>query len=151
MRGRGFGSDPARGPGSRVEPAVALLGYVTLGSAIASQLPICERASAKAASVRSTSSSLVCQFDTEIRIAARPSHVVPLIHASPLACTRAQRIVGLGVGGEADQHLIQLDVVEHLGAEILEPGGEAPRVTAAALDEIGDARRAPASGSPRTP
>src|SRR6185312_4299581 len=45
--------------------------------------------SRNAASVRSTSSSDVCQFDTEIRIAGRPSQTVPLIHASPLACTAA--------------------------------------------------------------
>ena len=33
------------------------------------------------------SSSVVCQLLTEIRIAWRPCHVEPLIHATPLACT----------------------------------------------------------------
>ena len=42
-----------------------------------------------AATVRSMSASVVRQLETETRIAARPSHVVPPIHASPLCWTCA--------------------------------------------------------------
>ena len=44
-------------------------------------------AARKASTSRATSRSAVCQFETETRIAARPSHVVPLSHASPLCWT----------------------------------------------------------------
>ena len=73
-----------------------------------------------------------------MRIAARPSQVVPAHPRLAALLHRAQRFVRLGVGGEAEQHLVQLDVVQHLCAEILEAGGEAPRMTAAALDHVGD-------------
>ena len=73
-----------------------------------------------------------------MRIAARPSQVVPLIHASPLACTpRSRRVVTL-VGLEADEHLVQLDIVQNLGAELAKPVGESPRVAAGPLDQLGD-------------
>ena len=44
---------------------------------------------ANAANVRSTSSAVVRQLETESLIAGRPSQVVPLIHASPPDCTAA--------------------------------------------------------------
>jgi hypothetical protein len=51
------------------------------------------------ASVRSTSASVVCQLETEMRIAARPSQVVPPIHVSPDAWTPAStRCVSSSVG-----------------------------------------------------
>ena len=62
------------------------------------------------------------------RLAARPA-------------PRASGVVGLVVGREAEEHLVQLDVVQHLRAELLEAGGESPRVRAAALDHLGDAVR----------
>lgn len=44
---------------------------------------------------------------------------------------------------EAHQDLVKDDVVEHLGARLLGQGtGKAPRVGAAAVEEIGDARAA---------
>src|SRR5439155_25900850 len=47
------------------------------------------RAAAKAEIVRSTSSSLVCQLETEMRMARRSSQTVPPNQASPLAWTAA--------------------------------------------------------------
>ena len=38
--------------------------------------------------------SPVCQFETETRIALRPSQVVPLSQTRPLSCTRGEHLVG---------------------------------------------------------
>ena len=60
-------------------------------------------ARANAATVRSMSAVVVRQLETERRIAARPSQIVPLIHASPLACTAASRVVRRRVVLEAER------------------------------------------------
>ena len=64
---------------------------------------------------------------------------MPLIHASPLPCTAARIAGGALVGLEAEEHLVEHDLVQHLGAgrsasRAREPRGE----VAAALDELGD-------------
>jgi hypothetical protein len=56
-------------------------------SAIECQPAACARSTA--ATERSTSSELVDQFDTEIRTAARPFHLVPLIQHVPSCCRRS--------------------------------------------------------------
>ena len=73
---------------------------------------------ANAETVRSTSSSVVRQFETERRIAARPFQVVPPIHASRFVEPFHGRLRRLVVG-EAEQHLVQDHLVEHLAARQL--------------------------------
>ena len=68
----------------------------------------------KAATARSMSSSVVRQFDTESRIAERPSQTVPLIHASPLVLDVGEHRVRRLVVCEAEEDLVQDDVVQHL-------------------------------------
>ena len=87
------------------------------------------------------SASLVRQFETESLIAARPSQTVPLIHASPLACTSARTRPGRLVVGEPEQHLVQHDLVQHLApGKRRHPVGEPPRMRTGSLDEVGDPR-----------
>ena len=66
---------------------------------------------------RSTSSSLVRQFETEIRIAALPCQTVPESQHVPSSCTpftvaSRQRVVV----AEADEHLVEHDLVQDLDA-----------------------------------
>ena len=109
-------------------------------------------ARANAATVRSMSASVVRQPETESRIAARPSQVVPLIHASPLACTAAS--AALVVASSAKRKSTWLRTTSFSTSQ---PGSSAirsanaPRVAAAALDEVGDAAPAELRGSPRRP
>ena len=79
------------------------------------------------------------QFDTETRISRRPCHVVPPSQQVPFALHALDDPVGARVAAEADQHLVEDDVVDHLGATGLEPVGEALGQHAAALHQVGDA------------
>ena len=87
---------------------------------------------------------VVRQFETESRIAARPSQVVPLIHASPLACTAARTarvVVVVARSGTSTWFSTTSFRISQPG-ELRERVREAARARAAALDEVGDARPA---------
>ena len=89
------------------------------------------------------SRSVVRHDETESRIAARPSHSVPLIQASPLACTAAS--AALVVASSAKRKSTWLSTTSlstSQPGQLGDPRGEATRVGARALDEVGDARAA---------
>ena len=98
-------------------------------------------ARSKAATVRATSSSLVRQFETEMPdreafVPRRPAH--PRLAASLHRLEHGTRRL---VVAEAQEHLVQHHLVQDLAAgESPELVREAPRVPAAALDQLGDAR-----------
>ena len=99
------------------------------------------------------SSSVVDQFDTEIRIASMPCQCDPPSQQTRSSCTsrNASRVAASAspVGRhDADEHLIQHDVVQDLNRRLLPKTiGEAPRQAAAAIDQVGDA--APPEGPQR--
>ena len=66
-----------------------------------------------AAAERSTSASVVAQPDTEMRIASRPCQTVPPTQHVPSAWMRATAL-----GRRGDEHLVEHDVVEDLGAAV---------------------------------
>ncbi len=91
----------------------------------------------------STSVSLVVQFETEMRIAATPCHTVPPEPAGAVALhpvdDRAGAVVGLA---EADEHLVEHDVVEDVDLRLgREPIGEPARHRAVLRDTGGDTSR----------
>ena len=95
------------------------------------------------------SSSVVDQLETETRMAARPCQTVPPSHASPprwtSSTTFARRRV---VVVEAQQHLVEHHVVEHLDAvDLAHRIGQPARQRAVALDQLGQARRGPSERS----
>jgi len=72
-----------------------------------------------ASAARSASSSVVLQFETEIRRAVVPCHLVPLAHAVPscwtaAAIARVPRIAARGIAAgvvESDEDLVE----DHVG------------------------------------
>ena len=103
------------------------------------------------ATVRSMSASVVRQLETETRIAARPSQVVPPIHASPPRWTASRTAFVALVVVEAEQHLVEDDVVQQLAARKLRRRRAriGRRSVAAAVDEVGDALAAERAQSRR--
>ena len=100
-------------------------------------------ACSNARTVRETSSSLVRQFETEMTdrgaaVPVRPAHPRLAARLHPREHGIRRRVVR-----EAEEHLVEDDLVQDLASgqprELLR---EAPRVAAAALDELGDARPA---------
>ena len=83
------------------------------------------------------------QFETEMRrIAARPSQVVPPIHASPLCLDACSSTASVSlVVAEAEEHLVEDDLVQDLAARRARDScsANAAREVAAAVDELGDA------------
>ena len=93
-----------------------------------------------ASTERSTSSSVVDQFDTEMRASRMPCHVVAAEPARAFTLHRVDDSVGLVGVAEPDEHLVEDDVVHDLEPvdriELLrEPASE----RAAAVDEVGHA------------
>ena len=91
-----------------------------------------------AAAERSTSASRGRPAETEIRIAARPRQTVPPAQHVPSAWMRATAL-----GRRGDEHLVEHDVVEDLGAAV---GAGAPRTRRACAQ-----LRSTSSASPRRP
>ncbi len=99
---------------------------------------------------RSASASVVLQFETEIRIAAMPCHVVPPSQHVPSAWTAAMTArVKASVAAaspaagrlEPDQDLVEDDVVEDRDAlRAAQPIGHPAGERAAPLDQVGEAR-----------
>ena len=99
-----------------------------------------------AATVASASASVVDQLLTLMRIAAMPCQVVPPSQAVPSSWTRrtTARVCSSAStasgGQEADEHLVEDDVVEDLDAgRLAQAVGDPPSEPAAALDEVLDA------------
>ena len=106
------------------------------------------RTGSKAATVRVTSSSLVRQFETEMRIAARPSHVVPLIHASPLRCTASRTARVVSSSANRSSTWFEHDLVQDLAAR--QPRELVGEACARAGSSARRARRRPARPSERS-
>ena len=128
----------------------------------------CEQHRSIAATLRSTSASVVLQFDTEMRISRMPCQVVPPIQHSPACCTasitgKVQRsqdadevaveLIQAGTGvavWEKHYHrpgaalfLVQDDIVQHGDSvDRRQLIGEASRQPATPVDQIGNAASA---------
>ena len=80
------------------------------------------------------------QHETERRIARRPSQSVPPSHASPRVLHRGDEGVGRLVVLEAEEHLVEHDLVQDLAArQLRERRRELARPRARLLDELRDA------------
>ena len=108
----------------------------------------------------SASASVVDQFETEIRIAAIPCHVVPPSQHVPSAWTAAiTRRVKSSISArprrrrrrrEPDEDLVEHDVVEDRHARrVAQAVGHPPGQRAAAVDQSPPARRGPAPAARR--
>ena len=103
-----------------------------------------------AESVRSTSASVVRQFETEIRSTARPCQGDGVIQAVPSASSRRGHRSGPLVRAEGDHHLGEHHVVEHLDAlDRGQPVGELPGARREPFDQLDDA--APPERAQRRP
>ena len=110
-----------------------------------------ERALERGDGAVDVASRVVRQLETAMRIAARPSQVVPPIHASPLSLDLVEDAERRLVVLEAEEHLVDDDVVQQLATgQLLDAGREPGREVAAAVDEIGERPRARASAALRT-
>ena len=112
-----------------------------------------------AATERSTSASLVDQFDTEMRMAAMPCQVVPLSRQRAAGLDPADDLAGAAVVvaagvGEADQRLVEHDLVEDLDpsaaprAAAKRPAWPQHRSTRSATPERPSERSAAQTGNP---
>ena len=149
--------DDARRPVGRVRARGARRGGARRGLSARCRLQLAPRlsptAAAKAATVRSTSAvgrppARDREPDRGAPVPGRPAHPrLAALPAPPRAPLRRRRVVR-----EAEEHLVEDDVVEHLAArELGDALGERAARGAAALDQLGDARRGRARGSPRRP
>ena len=89
-----------------------------------------------AATLRSTSSSVVAQDETLILIAALPCQKEPPHQQVPSRWTAWMTALGAIVVPERDQYLVELHLVQNLESGGFQAGGELPRVAAASLDQI---------------
>ena len=92
--------------------------------------------------LRVTSSSVVDQLLTATRRTRRPCQVEPVIHVVPSASRAPITVSVAGVVAEVRAHLCEHDVVAYRGAEIRQTFGEARRMTAEAVDQVGNPRAA---------
>ena len=97
---------------------------------------------ANAATVRSTSASLVRQPTTERRIAAPPSQTVRAHPSLALACTAARIAAVRSSSSNRNDHLVEHHVVQHLAAGERGDTRRRPRAhgRSSSLDEVGDPR-----------
>ena len=86
-----------------------------------------------------TSSSVVAQDETLIRIATCPCHSVPPHQQVPSRCTRSMTArVTLG-RTERHQHLVQDDIVQDVVAAFAQPARERLRMAAGPFDQAREA------------
>ena len=88
---------------------------------------------------RPTSSAVVRKLETEIRIAARPCQSVAPSQQVPSSCTRRTTSRVALVVAEADEDLVQDDLVQDLDTGLrAEHRPECARVIATAIDQLRD-------------
>ena len=88
------------------------------------------------------SASVVVAFDTETRISRWPRQVVPPTQQVPSRCTASIDRVGASRVAEADEHLVEHDVVVRSSTPpASEPVGHPAGQGAATVDEVGHAVR----------
>ena len=91
-----------------------------------------------ASTLRATSSSVVDQPDTLMRMAARPCHSVPTAPARSLLLYFRDHSSGCGRIPERDHHLVQDDLIQHGIACLSQTLGELRREPAIPLDQRGE-------------